>query len=226
VNLAKRQKVLLGVLGVLLLMTVWRYFLSPLLAGGGDPAPEARRIGGTVSEEGGAPAASPRVLPGARAGSRPVASDVPTDRALDLDVAALQAKPHTYTPGRDPWRFGAIPPPPPTPEEIAARKQAEAIAAQQRAAEEAARKVAEQQALNPPPPPPPQPPPFTLRYLGSFGPPRARIAVFSDGKTIYNVREGGVIQGKFVVAHIGFESVDIQFVGFPDTPAQRLSPGR
>jgi hypothetical protein len=79
---------------------------------------------------------------------------------------------------------------------------------------------------NPPPPPPPQPPPFTLKFLGTFGPPQARIAVFSDEKSIYNVREGGVLQGKFLVARIGLESADIQFVGFPDVPPQRLAPGR
>ena len=73
---------------------------------------------------------------------------------------------------------------------------------------------------------PPQPPQFTLKFLGSFGPPQARLAVFSDGKTIYNVREGGVLQGKFVVARIGVESADIKFVGFPDYPPQRLAPGR
>ena len=31
-------------------------------------------------------------------------------------------------------------------------------------------------------------------------------------------REGDVLEGKFVVAQIGYESVDIRFVGFPDWP--------
>ena len=72
----------------------------------------------------------------------------------------------------------------------------------------------------------PKPPPFTLSYLGSFGPPSRRLAVFSDGKTIYDVQQGETIQGKFIVSQIGYESVDIKFVGFPEWPAQRLAVGR
>jgi hypothetical protein len=71
----------------------------------------------------------------------------------------------------------------------------------------------------------PKPPPFTMSYLGSFGPPSRRIAVFSDGKTIYNALKGEVLAGKFIVAEIGYESVDIRFVGFPDWPPQRLAVG-
>ena len=61
----------------------------------------------------------------------------------------------------------------------------------------------------------PKPQPFTMKYLGNFGSPQKRLAVFTDGKTIYNAQEGEVLEGKFIVAHIGYESVDIQFVGFP-----------
>ena len=71
----------------------------------------------------------------------------------------------------------------------------------------------------------PKPAPFTLSYLGNFGPPKRRIAVFSDGKTIYNAQEGEVLEGKFIVANIGYESVDIRFVGFPDWPPKRLAVG-
>jgi hypothetical protein len=229
---AKRQKVLLAVLGVLALVAVWRYFIAPALGGGalvggGEPAPPQRRIATAFNEDGGGPAAGPPPMPGAGSSSR-VPDDVPTDRALPLNVAALTARPRTFTPGRDPWRFGAIPPPPPTAEEIEARRQAVLLEKQQQEAAEAARKLAEEQALHPPPPPPPQPPPFppNMKFLGTFGPPQARLAVFSDGKSIYNVKEGGVLQGKFVVARIGVESADITFVGFPDAPPQRLAPGR
>ena len=71
----------------------------------------------------------------------------------------------------------------------------------------------------------PKPPQFTMSYLGSFGPPDKRLAVFTDGKTIYNTQQGDVLEGKFIVAHIGYESVDIRFVGFTDWPAQRLAVG-
>lgn len=81
---------------------------------------------------------------------------------------------------------------------------------------------------NPPPPAtvvapnrPPQPT-VSLRYLGNFGPAGKKIAVLSDGQQIYNALEGDVINGRLIVARIGYESVDIRFVDFPDAPAQRV----
>jgi hypothetical protein len=79
--------------------------------------------------------------------------------------------------------------------------------------------------LPPPPPLGPQPPPVDVTFLGSFGPPTRRIAVFTDGKTIYNAERGDTLSGKFVVHAIGFESVDLTFVGFPDVPPERLAVG-
>jgi hypothetical protein len=64
-----------------------------------------------------------------------------------------------------------------------------------------------------------------VTYLGSFGSPERRIAVFSDGKTIYNATRGDTLGGKFVVHAIGYESVDLTFVGFPDVPPERLAVG-
>lgn len=72
----------------------------------------------------------------------------------------------------------------------------------------------------------PKPPQFTLKYLGKFGTPGSQIGTFTDGKNIWNVQEGGVIQERFIVAQLGMESVEIQFVGFPDWPAQRFAVGR
>jgi hypothetical protein len=77
----------------------------------------------------------------------------------------------------------------------------------------------------PPPPPKPQPPPVDVEYLGSFGPASAPIAVFTNGEEIFNVRTGEVIAGKFQVVQIGYESVDLAFVGFPDAPPERLPVG-
>jgi hypothetical protein len=67
----------------------------------------------------------------------------------------------------------------------------------------------------------------TLTYLGSFGPKSRRIAVFADesGENLYNARTGEVLEGKFIVDRIGYESVDLKFVGFPDEPARRLPIG-
>ncbi|KAB2963045.1 MAG: hypothetical protein F9K16_07595 [Thermoanaerobaculia bacterium] len=65
---------------------------------------------------------------------------------------------------------------------------------------------------------------MTLRYLGSFGPRSARIAVFAGGAegSVLNARQGAILEGKFIVDRIGYESVDLKFVDFPDVPARRL----
>jgi hypothetical protein len=90
---------------------------------------------------------------------------------------------------------------------------------ERRRAEEAARLAAIEAAK-------PKPPEFTMQYLGNFGPSNRRVAVFSDGKKIHNALEGEVIENKFIVARIGYESVDIGFVGFPNTPMKRLGVRR
>jgi len=208
-----RQRVLLIVLGVLVLITIWRY-----LGAGGDDlpvAPPAAAARAGDPEDGGAP------RPGAPA-ARGKAS-APVHEVVDLRVAALQHDPESYRPGRDPWRFVEPPPPPPLPihQPTAAERAAERAAAEQAARLRAeAEERARLEALIP------KPPPFTLKYLGNFGAPDRRLAVFTDGKNIFNVREGGTIDGKFTVNHIGFESVDVGFVGFPNTPPQRLPAGR
>ena len=53
------------------------------------------------------------------------------------------------------------------------------------------------------------------------------MAVFADeaGENLYNARAGDVLEGKFIVDRIGYESVDLKFVGFPDAPAKRLPIG-
>jgi hypothetical protein len=134
-------------------------------------------------------------------GARRAASGVQLAQALKLDLDALAGGSVEIEIGRDPFRFAAPPPPPPLPA--------------------------------PPPPPPmappppmgPQPPPVDVTFLGSFGPPQRRIAVFSDGKMIYNAERGDTLGGKFVVHAIGYESVDLTFVGFPEVPPERLAVG-
>lgn len=203
-----RTKLLLGVLGFLLLVTGW-YYLTPDsgsdVAGGADGAPPA---------VGALPGAGHRAAGGAVA---------PVEYVEPLRIADLKAQPHNYTPGRDPWRFYEPPPPPsPKPRQPSAAELEAMRLAQEKAERERAAALAAQQAEAAKP----KPAPFTMSYLGSFGQPGKRIAVFTDGKSIFNTLEGEVIEGKFVVAHIGYESVDIQFVGFPDWPAQRLAVGR
>jgi len=130
-----------------------------------------------------------------------------------VDLAALERQPGTFTPGRDPFRFyQAVPvqpkPPPAPPREAAPKSQPPRPARQADAV-----------------PPKPRPPAIDFRYLGSFGPKERRIAVFSDQNEIFNAPQGDVIKQRFLVVGIGFESADIGFVGFPSEPAQRLAAG-
>lgn len=204
-----RTKLLLGILGILLVIVLWNY-LGPLIGFGGGDA------GGGGEES----FSSMGRIPGAgREQARPAVEEVE-----ELRIADLRGTPRSYSPGRDPWRFVDPPPPPPPPpppgpseEELRRMREAEERARLQREAE-AARLAAEAAK--------PKPPQFTLKYLGKFGPADRPIGTFTDGKNIYNVQEGGVLQGKFIVAQLGYESVEIQFVGFPDWPAQRFGVGR
>ena len=134
---------------------------------------------------------------------------------VELRVADLEQEPGDYAPGRDPFRFGAPPPPPPPPPP-------EPDPDELRRAEEALAALESPEEIVPPKPVPPQ---VDVVYLGSFGSEKRRLAVFSDGKVIFNVLEGGVVKEKFIVVRIGFESVDVGFVGFPDAPPERLAVG-
>jgi hypothetical protein len=71
-------------------------------------------------------------------------------------------------------------------------------------------------------PPVPQAPQFPYRCIGTFGPASNPFAVFDGGGGIINVRNGEVIDGKFLVRAIGLESVTIGVEGFPD---QRIGIG-
>ncbi|MBP1643449.1 MAG: hypothetical protein H6Q03_2118 [Acidobacteria bacterium] len=166
----------------------------------------ARPAAGAAGVSTGAPARPARAAR-ARTGALP-------ERIVELRVDRLDPHPRDLAVGRDPFRFAPIappPPPPPSPEELARRLEQE----------EERRRLAEEraaQALLP------RPPDVDLRFLGSFGPRSRRIAVFADasGANVFNAREGDTLEGKFTVEKIGFESVDLAFVGFPDVPARRL----
>lgn len=80
-------------------------------------------------------------------------------------------------------------------------------------------------AETPPPPPPPVPPQFTWKFLGVFGPAQNPIATFAREGEILNVRVGEMIEGKFILRHIGIESAEIGFVGFPPDQRQRIPLG-
>jgi hypothetical protein len=207
-----RTKLLLALLGIVVLFAAWHWVGPALGIGGGD-------YSGGGGDDSGNFAPMGRVGRLGRTAARPQVEEV-----VDLRVAELGGTVRDYKPGRDPWRFVAPPPPPPeptppppSPADLARQREAEERLRQMQAAQEEARLAEERR---------PKPPPFTLQYLGKFGPEERPIAVFTDGKNILNVQEGEVIQDKFIVGQIGFESVEIQFVGFPDLPPQRLPVGR
>ncbi len=128
----------------------------------------------------------------------------------DLRLDALDARGGEYEPERNLFIFGVKPPPPAPPRP-------------------------EPKERKPPPPPPPPPPPRDLTpkppavditLLGLFGPERQRIAVLTDKDgTIINAQLQEVVREKFIVHQIGYESVDLTFVGFPDAPPVRLEIG-
>ncbi|HXO30069.1 MAG TPA: hypothetical protein VOA80_22155 [Thermoanaerobaculia bacterium] len=221
----QRQKVLLGVLVVLALILAWVYLVP-----GDDAAPPPPAIGrsaGAIDSDAGvavAPEPSP-ALARHPVGAFAVvsASDAAPGAPQNVEplrLAALSQVPPGFTTGRDPWRFVEPPPPPPpkprVPSAAEQRAMREAEEARQRQLAEAARRAAIDAAT-------PKPPPFTWSYLGNFGPSSLRIAVFTDGKRVWNARQGETLENKFIVAQIGYESVDIRFVGFPDVPAERLA---
>jgi hypothetical protein len=78
----------------------------------------------------------------------------------------------------------------------------------------------------PPPPPPPTPPAFDYKLLGTFGPSRRPIAAFARDGEIVNVRVGETFGGKFILLHIGIESADIGYVGFPNDVRKRVAIGQ
>jgi hypothetical protein len=160
------------------------------------------------------PATAPEAGGRATQARRGAAGDV--DTVVEVNVAALAPDEGGFEVGRDPFRYGAVPtpvpPPPPPPPPPEPRFDP----------------TPDPNYVPPPPPPPTPPPPPSidhLRFLGTFGPARARIAVIASGPEIYNVREGAVLEQQFVVRQIGYESVAIGFVDFPDAAPRRLAAG-
>ncbi len=146
-------------------------------------------------------------------------------RSTTIDVVELAAytldePPPPSRPARDPWSFGSRPAPEPAAPATAAPPPPEP----------ARPAVPETPAPTPEPPAPkpvgPSPPPVDVFYIGSFGRNDNPIAVFVDSeKSIYNAFEGDLVKEAFEVQNIGYESVDLLFVGFPDEPPVRLAIG-
>lgn len=80
-----------------------------------------------------------------------------------------------------------------------------------------------------PPTPKPRPPAFDREYLGHFGPARLKVAAFrkkpagpDSPKEVEVAVQGEVLDNRFIVREIGFESVLIGFVGFDPSEDTRV----
>jgi hypothetical protein len=140
--------------------------------------------------------------------------------------------------GRNIFQYGVVKPPPPSPAELEAMRKAEEvrlktleIEARHRAdlqqkqlqeenerrareAEDALkRQQAQQQAIAAAPkgPATPPPPPINYRLVGYMGPQERRIAVMLNGNEIVLGRKGDILEGKFKVLSVGFDSIEIGY---------------
>lgn len=142
-----------------------------------------------------------------RSGAKKVGiDDIPLITRQDLDAAPVtpgpatrnifDSRPSTPTPPPTPT---PAPPPPPAPGEFVF--------------------------VGPLPPPPPTatptPPEVPFKFVGTFGPKDQPIAVLVSGDKVVNARAGDIVFERFIVMKIGYESVDIGFVG-PWTDVRRL----
>lgn len=151
----------------------------------------------------GVPAPRPAARGGARAGTGKAAVSAPDVHlhALKAEKPAPDGDPH-----RDLFRFNA-----------------------RRAPEQPARAQA---APAPPPrtesagpPAPPPLPPIAMRFIGLVeGADQARrIAILSDGRGIYQGREGDIIEGRYRILRIGVESVEMAYLDGRGRQTIRLS---
>jgi hypothetical protein len=70
--------------------------------------------------------------------------------------------------------------------------------------------------LGPPTPiPTPAPPEPPFRLIGIFGPKDHPIAALQVGDELINAREGQVVLRAWIIRKVGYESVDVGFVGYP-----------
>jgi hypothetical protein len=199
---SRRQAILLGVLAAVLLLALvrWRPGAS---AAPPSPSPSARSGRLRLDATGDESAAPER-------GRRPAAKEVSPEEVPILSVKDFGAV-GTHgggDTGRDLFdlREPTHPPPPtPTP---------------------APPVPGDARFIGPLPPPPPtptpRPPEISFKFLGTFGPKEYPIAVIQQGDQVFNVRAGDTLFGKFVVRKVGYESIDVGFVGFAPSETRRL----
>lgn len=200
----RRQLYLLSALGILLILAVVKW------GGKGSAAVSAPAASaGTSSSAAGEERSAARQRPRAPSQEKKVApEDVPFVRVQDLDP------PRPRRPGepernifdiREPTK-----PPPPTPTPAPPPPPA----------------PGSKGFVGPMPPPPPTPTPvppeISFKFIGTFGPKDLPIAVLVSGDQLLNAHAGDVVFDRFILRTIGYESVDVGFVGYPATVTKRL----
>jgi hypothetical protein len=147
-----------------------------------------------------APAARPRGTTGVQT-PQAVAPPVP-----DVKLEALEAaRPELEGEERNPFVMQPKPPPPPPPDPDSGPRRPQKTGPQP--------DPGDQDGVDtgvPPPPPPPPPPPIPLKFIGVVQSPRGRVAVLSDGRSVFHGREGDIIEGRYRIVRIGEESIEIE----------------
>jgi hypothetical protein len=119
----------------------------------------------------------------------------------DVNLKALeQPRPAPTRGGRNPFQFEAQAPPPAAPTPRVAQKPAA-------------------------PPAPKGPPPIPLKFIGTLfkeGWP-GKVAVLSDGKSVFHGKQGEIIDGRFRIVQIGEESMQLEYVNGQGRQVIRLS---
>jgi len=130
---------------------------------------------------------------GAAASSAQPGGKSPSD---GVNLEALQAeRPEPEENNRNPFRFKTAPAPPAPAPAIAVPPQPTPF--------------------QPVPTGPQQPPPLPripLKYIGNVDDPRGKIAILTDGRGVYQGREGEVVEGRYRIVKIGVESVDLAYL--------------
>jgi len=190
-----KQAALLGVLAILFLLLVLR-------AKPAGPTREAPPLAPASAAAGDAEG-------GRSFGRAPQTKPVSPDAIPDIDVSAFARRPEGSSEvTRDLFKFKEPPPPPPL------RPRPSYIG------------PGDPRFVGPlpppPPPPPPQPPAIAFQFTGTFGNPKEPVAAIVDGDRLLLVRRGDVVDGKFVIRRVGYESLDVGFVGFPEKEVRRI----
>jgi hypothetical protein len=146
-------------------------------------------------------------------GKRPQTAGPPDPATLDVRLDRLgQERREPEEAGRDPFRFRPAPPPPPPPPPPPVNAGGIPGAGTGGSSEPGQ------------PPPPPPPPPITLKFIGVVTrEAKAKVAVLSDGKFVFQGREGDIIEGRYRVVRIGEESVQMEYVDGRGRQTIRLS---